>query len=82
MTTTYIVMREDIQRGGWDAVGSVQATDAERAVKAVFARDGKPSIFGTYVAIPVDEFTQFVEGRSRTVISAHVETLAPVPSTP
>jgi hypothetical protein len=73
--STYTVMRENFVANRWDHVALVDAPSPERAVKHALA--AATDVFGTYVAIPTDDWTQFMQGRERIVVSAHIETLQP-----
>jgi hypothetical protein len=73
----YVVLRENFATSQWEPVGpgTVVALSPERAVRQVTGSQPGTEVFGTYVGIPADEFAQFIEGRPRTVVSAHIETL-------
>lgn len=72
---SYTVMRENFQANRWDHVAQVTAPKPGDAVKAAVAN--RADVFGTYVAIPDDEWAQFMEGRTRFAISAHIDVLEP-----
>lgn len=75
--TRFCIFRENFQADTWDALPQiVSAETEERAVRAYLS--GRSDIFGTYVAIPTDELTQFMENRTRFAVSAHFETFASV----
>ena len=71
----YVVMRENFQAMSWEMVGHITAKDEERAVRELVAPTQTP--FGTYAAIPSDEFEGFIRGRPLVRITASIETMVP-----